>query len=155
MRRRSLRLIDLPTEEFSENVLGPSITFRPALPKRPAGGMANAAGLKNSPQQSTAKPVASARPLPTDPVPPVSDWLPSTRAVRGVPVEKLTVPCQVQSLSQRFKDLEELAVDVKLNVCRRSKLDKPRSACRSLSFCATVFPAPPKVEELSIDFPRV
>ena len=68
----------------------------PALPKRPAAGMVNAIGLKNPTPLSMGSPVASARPLPTAPVPPWSDRLPSTCAVNGAPERMVVDPFSVQ-----------------------------------------------------------
>ena len=39
-----------------------------------------------------------------------------------------------------------------MNEWRRSKLESPRSAARFSQFCATVLPAPPNVDESSMDF---
>src|SRR5690242_20414241 len=119
MRRRSLSAMDRPSEELSEKVPGPSIVLRPASPNLPLGGMVNAAGLKKRPQQSTEVPVASARPLPTAPVPPVSERLPRTRAVSGEPLDSAMVPCSVQSFSHHLGFLlDELQVVVRLNTWR-------------------------------------
>ncbi len=46
-------------------------------------------------------PVASARPLPTTPVPPESARLPSTRAVKGPPERAVMPPLRVQLRNSR------------------------------------------------------
>ena len=47
------------------------------------------------------RPVASARLLPTAPVPPESDRLPSTMAVNGLPERKVNPPLRDQPRSSR------------------------------------------------------
>src|SRR5262249_50011138 len=86
-------------DRLSENDAGPRIVFRPALPYAPGRGIAKAARLKYCPEAiaSSGAPVEFARPLPTAPVPPVLDWLPSTRAVKGDPHRAVIPPLSVQS----------------------------------------------------------
>src|SRR5258706_14835616 len=86
------------------------------------------------------------------------------RAVNGEPDCAVKVPLSVQSFRSlpafpscgRKEPLPagDEKTQFKFSVCRWSKLERPRSARRSLSSCATVAPPPPKVEALSIDLPN-
>src|SRR5436190_4888622 len=101
LRRSSPRRKLRDKDRLSENAVGPRIVFRPAFPYVPGRGIAKAARLKYCPgaAASIGAPVESARPLPTAPVPPVFDWLPSTRAVKGDPERAVIPPLSVQSCS--------------------------------------------------------
>src|SRR4051794_15320267 len=100
-RFRSDRAKDRPRDTLRITDPGPLIVLRPALPKRSAGGTRKAAVLNNPVPPSTGRPVASARPLPTEPVPPESDTLPRTRAVNGLPLRAVTDVERFQSCSIR------------------------------------------------------
>src|SRR5947209_291327 len=77
------------------------MVLRAASPSVPAGGRVKASGLKKPTPVSIGKPVACARPLPTVPVPPAFAWLPSSRAVNGVPDDAVAPPLRVQSFNRR------------------------------------------------------
>src|SRR5579862_9493242 len=162
-RRSSPSVKEREKDRLSEKTPGPSIVLRPALPNVPGNGSVKAAGLKNPLPESSGRPVASALPAPTAPVPPAFAWLPRTLAVNGRPVCAVNPPLRVQSDSNRpFQPLDgigeffptgEATMKLLVSACLRSKLDRPRSALRSLAFCATVAPPPPIEEASSIDFP--
>src|SRR5687767_6648981 len=103
MRRRSSRPArkERPRETFSVKKPGPGMVLRPALPKREAGGRVKAAGLKKASLEVMGWPVASARPLPTDPLPPELARFPRTRAVKGEPEPAVRPPERFQSASRR------------------------------------------------------
>src|SRR6185436_17639354 len=100
MRRRSSfpARKERPRAAFRVTKPGPGMVLRPALPKREAGGRVKAAGLKKAPlTESMGWPVASARPLPTEPLPPELARFPKTRAVKGEPEPAVRPPERFQS----------------------------------------------------------
>src|ERR1041385_1217385 len=96
----SPRLNVFATAMFTNQVLGPSIVFRPASPNVPAGGATKAAMLNHSATLGSAieigAPVVLARSVPFTPLA-TSVKLPITRAVNGKPVAKLMLPLHCQS----------------------------------------------------------
>src|SRR5277367_6692260 len=85
-----------PNAELRDQDHGPGMVLRPASPSSPDGGYVKAAGLKYPLPSMTGRPVASARPLPTTPVPAAFDWFPRICAVSGVPLSSSADPLSVQ-----------------------------------------------------------
>src|SRR5947199_7653571 len=110
-----------------ENRDGPGMVLRPALPNAPKDGVANASLLKKPVPPVTPAPVASARLAPKFPLPPESDRLPSTRAVKGRPLMATMFPATIHErrmpvaaglASGRFFPTGDCSVNPRLNEWR-------------------------------------
>ena len=93
--------------------------------------------LKKAPLvPSTERPVASALPLPMDPLPPLSERLPSTIAVNGEPERRVAPPLSCQPCSHLLVAirlvwaLNGVYVQFVRRLWGRLKVDTARSAAR-------------------------
>src|ERR1039458_4960768 len=146
LRRSPMRKMR-PSDPFRENVVGPGMVFRPALPQSPESGAENAAVLNSNPEASTGRPASWARNVLLTASALTWKRLPPTVAVNGFPERTLTLPLMVQSFIrapfQPFTSVPPLWPmpvlywNCRLRLCRASKLERPRSAARSNQFCAT------------------
>src|SRR5450759_87677 len=95
-----------------------------------------------------------------------SEWAPVTLAVNGCPEAIEIVPFIIQPPTsrlaspswfsqRRFGPNGSSRLKLPVKRCRTSKLDSPHSAARSLSFCATTPPPPPRLEASSLDLENV
>src|SRR6266571_1687 len=171
--RDSLTWIVLLSDMFMETCPGPSMIFRPALPKpEPLGLTQVALGAQNAAVLNHLSVVGSlieidcpatafARSEPLTPRP-MSSPPPSTRGVkyRPDPIVKSPPHCHPPKMwlhaplgaNRRFSPNGKSIIQFPVNLCRWSKLESPRSAEMSNGSCATTLPPPPIDEASSMDF---